>query len=123
MFTTVNARAWISLGNLIAIAVAFALLFELPQYAGYAFYGLLGWILVSFVLLYTTRVGRMHPATPSQSALASPSGASGGTSFTPLPRSGDGGPVAPLDFCIYCGTALPPGSATCAACGHAVRWV
>ncbi len=53
-----NARTWISLVNLIAIVVAFTVLFALPQYSGYAFYGLLGWILVSFVLLYGMRVGR-----------------------------------------------------------------
>ncbi len=114
-----NARTWISLVNLIAIVVAFTVLFALPQYSGYAFYGLLGWILVSFVLLYGMRVGR-----PNVQPGASGPGA-GGPAPAPaaLPSTGPNGPSMTLDFCIYCGAPLPPGAVTCPSCGHPVRSV
>ncbi len=114
-----NARTWISLVNLIAIVVAFTVLFELPQYSGYAFYGLLGWILVSFILLYTLRVGR-----PSVQAGAAGTGPAGGTGVpAALPSSAPNGPAMALDFCIYCGATLPAGTAMCPTCGHPVRSV
>ncbi len=115
-----NARTWISIANLVAIVVAFAVLFELPQYSGYAFYGLLGWIVVSLVLVYALRVGRTNPATGGF-------GRSGGTTAPSapgaLPSSGSGTTAGPVGFCIYCGRNLPPGAAVCPACGHAVRTV
>jgi len=117
----VNARTWISLVNLVAIVVAFAVLFELPQYAGYAFYGLLGWILISFLLLYAFRVGRTSPATGAQLGTASPAGAAAGPGGTALPSTGGSGAQTSVDFCIYCGTTLPIAAAVCPTCGHSVR--
>jgi hypothetical protein len=116
----VNARTWISLVNLVAIVIAFVVLLELPQYSGYAFYGLLSWILVGFVLLYAVRSGRSTPATGAPLA----NGRSAAPSVTaPLPAGGGTGPAASLDFCIYCGTNLPEGTLACPACGHPVRAV
>ena len=118
-----NARVWISLFNLVAIVAAFAVLFELPQYSGYAFYGLLGWILVSFLLIYAFRVGRLNPATGAQAGgTGAPSGSTGARSAA-LPSSSGTSPSGPIDFCIYCGSSLPVGTAVCPACGHVVRAV
>jgi len=114
----VNVRTWISLFNLVAIVIAFVVLFELPQYSDYAFYGLLSWILVGFVLLYALRVGRSNPTTGTRSRAP---GSSGGAGASALPSGSAGGPAASLDFCIYCGASLPMGSAACPACGHAAR--
>jgi hypothetical protein len=114
----VNARVWISLVNLAAIAIAFAVLFVLPQFATYAFYGLLGWILLSFFLLYGLRVGRTNPSVGTPAATPGASGASGPA---PLPSAIGGGPSVTLDFCMYCGASLPPATPVCPACGHAVR--
>ncbi len=116
-----NARTWISIANLVVIVLAFVILFELPQYSSFAFYGLLGWVFVSFVLLYAFRVGRTHPVGPSQ---AGAGGSTGGFSAAPsgaLPSSAPGGAPGPVDFCIYCGTSLPSGTSVCPACGHVVR--
>lgn len=119
-----NARTWISLVNLIAIVIAFVVLLELPQYSGYAFYGLLSWIMVGFVLLYAVRSGRSTPATGAPL----PSGRSAAPSVTaPLPSQSNTSPATSpatsLDFCIYCGTNLPEGVPTCPACGHPVHTV
>ena len=124
VWRTVNARTWISLINLAAIVVAFFVLFELPQYSGYAFYGLLAWILVSFVLLYAFRVGRPRPVAGSQVGSPGASGPAGGAvggSGAPLPSASGGAPS--VDFCIYCGNTLPAGSTVCPTCGHPVRTV
>ena len=119
-----NARTWISIVNLVAIVLAFVVLFELPQYSNYAFYGLLGWILVSFVLLYAFRVGRTSPTgRPQAGAPASSGGATAPPPSGALPSSGGTTPAESVDFCIYCGANLPPGTSTCPACGHAVRTV
>jgi hypothetical protein len=114
----VNARTWISLLNLIAIVVAFVVLFGLPQYSAYAFYGLLTWILVGFVLLYAFRMGRTTPSAGALGGTSAPSGVAGGT---PLPSASSAGPAATIDFCIYCGTALASGISICPACGHPVH--
>jgi hypothetical protein len=118
-----NARTWISIVNLVAIVLAFVVLFELPQYSTYAFYGLLGWILASFVLLYALRVGRTTPAGRAQSGGGGPTGSSGASGSSPLPFSGAPGSATTVDFCIYCGTTLPAGAAACPNCGRAVRTV
>ena len=119
-----NARTWISLVNLAAIVIAFFVLFELPQYSGYAFYGLLAWILVSFVLLYAFRVGRPRPVTGAQVGSPGGSGPVGGPASgagAPLP-SASGGSEA-VDFCIYCGNTLPPSGTVCPTCGHPIRTI
>jgi hypothetical protein len=113
----VNPRTVISLANLAAVVVAFVVLFELPQYSDLAFYGLLGWIVVGFVLFYGFRSSRSAP-TPGD---AFPStGAAGPDGSAPLPSGTAPRSSAPLDFCIFCGTTLPVGAGVCPACGHRV---
>lgn len=112
-----NRRTAISLANLAAIAVAFFVLFELPQYYEYAFYGLLAWLVVGFVLFYAFRPVR-SPLPPGG---AVPSGGGAGPAGpSPLPTGPSSGSSAPLDFCIFCGNNLPVGAAACPACGHRV---
>jgi hypothetical protein len=114
----VNARFLVSIVNLAAIAVAFVVVFELPQYASYAFYALLVWIVVGFTVSYFTGWGRSSRARATSSA-SGPGGADSATAGT-FPSATL--PSAPFvyDFCIYCGTTLPPGATTCPACGHGV---
>ncbi len=50
-----NWRVMISIANLVAIAIAFLVLFEFPQYANDAFYILIAWMVTGFVLLYAVR--------------------------------------------------------------------
>ncbi len=99
-------RTALSIANLVAIGVAFLVLFALPEYSTYAFYALFGWIFVGFGLMYLPGVRR-----PTLSAPDSPRSAA-------LP-SGTAPPTA-LDFCVWCGTSLPPGSPACPACGRRV---
>ncbi len=109
-------RTALSLANLVAIVTAFVVLFEFPAYSGIAFYALVAWIFVGFGLMYLPALGR--PAAP---APGGPFPAAAGAPGAPLPSGGPAsGPSAPIDFCIYCGTTLPPGATTCAACGHRV---
>lgn len=112
-----NRRTVISLANLVAIVAAFVVLFELPQYYEYAFYGLLAWIVVGFVLFYAFRPGR----STARQEIAVPSGGAGTVAGSgPLPSGTPSGASAPLDFCIFCGNTLPAGTAVCPACGHRV---
>ena len=105
-------RTLLTLVNLTTIAVAIAVLFAFPQYAGVAFYVLLGWMVGSLVLLYgpwsNRPVGRRAPtaAAPSPTFPAAP-----GAAPPALPTD--------LGFCIYCAAPLAPGARTCPACGHA----
>jgi hypothetical protein len=113
----VNPRTLISLANLAAVVAAFVVLVELPQYSDFALYGLLGWMLVGFVLFYGLRSGRSAPSPGG----TFPSGGSTGTEGSgPLPSGSPSGSSAPLDFCIFCGATLPVGAAACPACGHRV---
>jgi hypothetical protein len=113
----VNRRTVISLANLVAIITAFVVLFELPQYYEYAFYGLLAWILVGFVLFYGSRSGR---STPKPEGAIPSGGAASALPSGPLPSGTPAGASVPLDFCIFCGNNLPVGTAVCPACGHRV---
>ncbi len=110
-------RTVLSLANLVAIVVAFVVLFEFPQYSALAFYGLVGWMFVGFGLMYLPGVRRPNPALPG----AVP----GSTSFpnaggAPLPSTAPGAAAPPIDFCIWCGSTIPPGSGVCPACGRRV---
>jgi hypothetical protein len=100
-------RTLLTLVNLATIAVAIAVLFALPQYAGIAFYVLLGWMFGSLVLVYgpwsNRQVGRPRARGPSD------------PSASPLPsstRSTD------LGFCVFCAAPLAPGASVCPSCGH-----
>jgi hypothetical protein len=113
----VNRRLVISLANLLAVIVAFVVLIELPQYSPYAFYGLLAWILVGFVLFYGLRSRR---STRQPEGAFPSSGPAGAAPSGPLPSGTPSGTSAPLDFCIFCGNTLPTGTAVCPVCGHRV---
>jgi hypothetical protein len=94
--------------NLATIAVAIIVLYEVPKYAGVAFYVLLAWMIGSLVLIYgpwaNRPIGRRNASGPS----------------APLPGSAPPSRLpSDLGFCIYCAAPLAPGAPTCAACGHA----
>ncbi len=102
-------RTLLTFVNLATIAVAIVVLFEFPQYAGPAFYLLLGWMVGSLVLVYGPWANRTVFGTPPSRTLPSSSA---------LPRPG---PLPTnLGFCIYCAAPLAPGVSACPACGHAV---
>ncbi|MGD1099752.1 MAG: hypothetical protein ABR888_05360 [Thermoplasmata archaeon] len=109
-----NRRVWISIANLCAIAIAFLILFEFPQYSDEAFYLLIIWMVVGFVLLYAMRP-RISPLPASHSSDASPFPSSSPAS-APLPSSS--GSPGTVGFCIYCATPIAPGTRACPACGH-----
>jgi hypothetical protein len=98
----------LTLVNLTTIAIAIGVLLAYPQYAGIAFYILLGWMVGSLVLLYgpwaNRPVGRRSPTGTGPPPTAPQSGS------RPLPSD--------LGFCIYCAAPLAPGTPTCSACGH-----
>jgi len=114
-----NRRVWISVANLIAIGVAFVILFEYPQYSDDAFYVLLIWMVTGFVLLYAIRP-RAAPLASGGSFGASPFPST--APVAPAPAA-SAPPAAGLGFCIYCATMIAPGAQVCPACGHALpRW-
>ncbi len=111
-----NRRVLISIANLFAIALAFIILFEYPQYSDYAFNLLIIWMVVGFVLLYA-----MRPTLPSSSAnpSAEPSPFPSSTpASAPLPSGSPSGST--IGFCIYCAAPIAPGARACPACGHAL---
>jgi hypothetical protein len=106
-------RTLVNLVNLSVLAVVIVLLLLYPQYAGEAFYLILGWVLGSLILIYgplgNRPIGAAHAVSSSAPAAGSP------FPSKPTPR-----PSAPgeIPFCIYCAAPLPPGAAQCPACGH-----
>jgi len=112
-----NGRVLVSVANLFAILIAFVILFVYPQYSAYAFYLLITWMVVAFVLLYAMRSSARAAGT-LDSPDSSPFPSSPSAPNAPLPS---GSPQAPsVGFCIYCATPLPPGTRACPACGHAL---
>jgi len=101
-------RFLLTLVNLVLLGVALAIYFLLPSLSTIAFYGLLLWMFVSLALAY-------HPRTRSQIGPAP--FAPGAVPSGPLPSGGSAGAV-PLGFCIWCGTAYPPGATSCSGCGR-----
>ena len=110
-----NGRIVLSLAGLVVIVIAFFLIFEYPQYANEAFYLLLTWMVVNFVLLYTLRP-RGPPAPTNRAPEGSPF-PSQAPPNAPLP-SGGSTPSSPIGFCIYCAAPIAPGTRACPACGH-----
>lgn len=111
-----NRRVLVSIANLCAIAIAFVILFEFPQYSDEAFYLLIIWMIVGFVLLYA-----MRPRLPSVPANASAEPSpfpSTRPANAPLPSGSES--ASTIGFCIYCATPIPPGTRACPACGHAL---
>ena len=130
-------RTLLSIVNLGVIAVAVTIAFVFTQYAGLAVYALLGWMLVTFVMMYSawgnrpvsassggTRASGTAPAPGNPFAPASPPPAPRpGTAASPAgPARGPAGPAPtpPIDFCVYCAASLPAGVPRCPSCGHAV---
>jgi hypothetical protein len=102
-------RTLVTLVNLGTIAVALGILLAYPQYAGFAFYVLLGWMIGTLVLLYGPYANRQIGR-----GSAAPTTGPTGAPLPSVPSSHD------LGFCIYCGTALPVGAPACPACGHRI---
>jgi hypothetical protein len=108
------ARTLLSLVNLGVLGATLAVWFTLPQYANYALYACLGWVVVAFALMYSAWGNRPFGApAPVGAGGASPAGAGGAPGSLAVPS------LPPVDFCIYCATTLPVGASRCPACGHA----
>jgi len=115
-----NGRVVLSLVGLGVIVTAFYLIFEYPEYANYAFYLLISWMVLNFVLLYAIRP--RGPLAPSE-ASPDPSPFPSQTSSAPTSPSNASGSGSSLGFCIYCATPVPPGTRACPSCGHVLpQW-
>lgn len=76
-----------------------------PAYASWIFYGLLLWMLVSFVYFYRPTRDRSLGGGRGYAA-------SGAPSPSPLPS----GPPTQVGFCVFCGTHLDAAASSCPAC-------
>ncbi len=104
-------RAWLTIVNLAAFVVAILVLELLPAYAPIAFYGLVGWMIVSLVLLYRPGAGRPVPtAGTGPNATVSPD--------APLASTSAPAHASAFGFCIYCAAPIEPGTARCPSCKH-----
>jgi hypothetical protein len=112
-------RAVLSLINIGVAAVALLVFFLFPRYATYAIYAFLGWFLVSLVTVWVARGASPMPGPPTPGAVAAAAGAPAAAT-APARRTAPAAPTAPapIGFCIYCATDLPPGADRCPACGH-----
>jgi hypothetical protein len=113
----VIVRTLLSFVNLAVIAGTVVVWFEFPALAQVALYVLLGWMFVTFVVMYSPWGNRRVTTAANEPGAAAPS-----PFGAPLPTVGSAParPAAPLDFCVFCGTAVPVGAPRCPACGHAV---
>lgn len=106
-------RTLLTLINFGTIGAAVVVLLVYPQWAGYAFYLLLGWMFGSLVLIYSPwasrPVGRPNPPVGSTAP-----GTGGPLGSTPPAHS------SALGFCVYCAAPVEPGTARCPACGRAL---
>jgi len=105
-------RTVLTLVNFATIAAAVAVLLAFPQYAGVAFYILLGWMFASLAMIYSPWANRRVG-----------SGASSGLGVSaevPLPTDPSHPPSSSIGFCIYCAAAIEPGAGRCPACGRSV---
>jgi len=104
-------RLLLTLVNFGSIGAAVVILLLYPQWAGDAFYLLLGWMFVSLALIYS----------PWASRSVGTAGA-GPTLSADAPLSASSGHVhaSSLGFCMYCAAPLEPGTARCPACGRAL---
>jgi hypothetical protein len=118
-------RTLVSIVNFVVILVAVVLYLEWPALGTWVVYVLFGWILLTFILMYSSLGNRRVTSAASQPAGAGPAFGSvnpfEGPPAPPAPAPVHGGPApAPIDFCLFCGTTLPAGAARCPACGHPV---
>ncbi|MGP8135984.1 MAG: zinc ribbon domain-containing protein [Thermoplasmata archaeon] len=111
-----HVRAILTLVNFVVVAIALAIFFLDPSIASIAVYAVLIWMFASLVIFYLPGASRQfHPSGPPVAPGVGPVGSGGPAGAPPLPTSGIG-------FCIYCGTNLTAGAATCPACGRTVRF-
>ena len=105
-------RTVLTLVNFSTIAAAVGVLLAFPQYAGIAFYLLLGWMFASLAMIYSPwasrRVGSSAPPGLGVSADA------------PLASAAGPAPSNPIGFCIYCAAPIEPGAGRCPACGRSL---
>ncbi|MGP8071900.1 MAG: hypothetical protein ACLPZM_02070 [Thermoplasmata archaeon] len=111
-------RTLLIMVNMATIVAVIFVLHDFPQYAGSAFYILLGWMIGSLVLLYgpwaNRPVGALRTA-PGTPAPTLPSATTTPGSSVPLPSVA---PPAEIPFCIYCAAPLTANAPVCPACGH-----
>lgn len=126
-----NQRIWLSIAGLVVIAISFFILFEYPADADEAFYLLLIWMVVNFVLLYSLRA--RGPPRPTDAPRETSPFPSTPLATAPLPSSsgfadssassGSSGSSGSIGFCIYCAAPISPGTRACPACGHVLpQW-
>jgi hypothetical protein len=110
-------RVLFSIVNIGIFLILFALEFTLPAYANLIFYTLLGWFVVSFLLLRAPFMSRRVGGPAPQPTPAAPG--------TPLPSFRPGTPsgvdAAEIGFCPHCGTNVAPGTLICPSCGRSTR--
>jgi len=105
-------RTLLTLVNFATIAAAVGVLLAYPQYAGIAFYVLLGWMFGSLALIYSPWANRRVG-----------SGATTGVrpaSDAPLSASSGHEHASSIGFCMYCAAPVEPGTARCPSCGHSL---
>jgi hypothetical protein len=105
-------RTLLTLVNFGTIAVAVGVLLAYPQYAGIAFYILLGWMFGSLALIYSPWANRRlgSGASPATGAVAD----------SPLSSAAGHEHASSLGFCMYCAAPLAPGTDRCPTCGHSL---
>lgn len=106
-------RMVLTLVNFGTIAAAVVVLLRYPQWAGDAFYLLLGWMFASLALIYSPWAARSVGAPrPGSGPSVSPD--------APLATSSGHVHSSSLGFCMYCAAPLEPGTPRCPACGRSL---
>ena len=106
-------RTLLTLINFGTIAAAVGVLLLFPQWAGDAFYLLLGWMFASLVLIYSPWASRRVGSGGSGPG-------PGISSDVPLAAGSGHEHASSIGFCMYCAAPLEPGTARCPACGHSL---
>jgi hypothetical protein len=105
-------RTLLTLVNFATIAAAVGVLLAYPQWAGDAFYLLLGWMFASLALIYSPWANRR---------IGGPAGVGFGVSpDVPLAAGSGHEHASSIGFCMYCAAPLEPGTARCPACGRSL---
>lgn len=106
-------RNVVLLTSLLAMAVAFAVDFLYPAVSGIIFYGLLLWLIAGFFIyrmpVMSRNVGSGPSRPPPMTAPVPPAFGPGSS------------PPVELEFCMFCGTHIEPGTHLCPTCGHSLR--
>jgi len=113
-----KARTVLTIVNFAIVFAVIGVLLVYPQFSGFAFYFLIGWLVAGLVLFYqpwmSRPVGAGNPAPTPAAAGTAPAP----TGFRAGPVSSAPAPPARLDFCVYCAAPLASTESRCAACGH-----